>query len=555
MSKVVCDICGTAYAETADQCPICGAAKTENTRPVAEAETETTGYAYVKGGRFSQSNVRRHNSGKQELPREVEAPKEEPQQEKAEEVVAAPVVEEEMFANKPERKPRPAPAPKKKAPQGKKPQAKKPQNQKSAQQAPEDEQPSNLALIIIVVVLLLAIIGVGAYVAMSFVNANNAKKANEGTTAPSSSSSSVVNVPCTGLTIPGAPNYTISDLSQTINIEVKSQPANTTDMLNFDYDDQIIRVEKSGNQWIITPVGNGETTLTFSCGDQVASIQIVCNMPIPCTSVTIDGPARYAFTKLEESAVLNVIVNPNGTTDELTWEYGEEGIVVVAQENGQWVMRPVASGQTIVTVKCGEYSYPINVEVDLIAGFELKWTCAPYQGEYDYTLSGYGTKMLIYKAGDIVPLSDITFTSSNEEVATVKDGYVYIWKNGKATITASYGNKTSVPLTIRATNVDAPAPGEPVYIVRTNYGTSGADVTLRLGETVKLYLYLCNENGEPVEKVTEGVTFSVAEGEECISVDENGKVTTLAVIKAGTYVYVEYQGHVYKCLIRVREAA
>ena len=218
-------------------------------------------------------------------------------------------------------------------------------------------------------------------------------------------------------------------------------------------------------------------------------------------------------------------------------------------------MRPVASGQTIVTVKCGEYSYPINVEVDLTAGFVLEWSCAPYQGEYDYTLSGYGTKMLIYKAGDIVPLSDITFTSSNEEVATVKDGYVYIWKNGKATITASYGNELRIELTIRATNVVAPAPGEPVYVVRTNYGTPGADVTLRLGETVKLYLYLCNENGEPVEKVTEGVTFSVAEGEECISVDENGKVTTLAVIKAGTYVYVEYEGRVYKCLIRVREAA
>ena len=554
MSKVVCDICGTAYAETADQCPICGAAKTENTRPVAEAETETTGYAYVKGGRFSQSNVRRHNSGKQELPREVEAPKEEPQQEKAEEEIAAPVVEEEMFANKPERKPRPAPAPKKKAPQGKKPQAKKPQNQKSAQRELEDEQPSNLGLIIIVVVLLLAIIGVGVYVAMHWINANNEKKANDSTTAPSSSSSQTVTVPCTGLTISAAPIYNITDMEEYVYIGVKCQPANTTDMLNFDYDEKIICVEKSDNQWVIKPVGNGETTLTISCGDQVASILIVCDMPIPCTGVTIDGPAKYSFTKLEESAVLNVIVNPTGTTEQLTWE-SDENVVKVAQVNGQWVLTPVGTGDSLVTVRCGEYSYSINVEVDLVAGFVLEWSCAPYQGEYDYTLAGYGTKMLIYKAGDIVPLSEITFTSSNEEVATVKDGYVYIWKNGKATITASYGNKTSVPLTIRATNVVAPEPGQPAYTVRTNYSTSGADVTLRLGETVKLYLYLCDENGEPSVKVTEGVTFSVAEGEECISVDENGKVTTLAVIKTGTYVYVEYEGQVYKCLIRVREAA
>ena len=27
MSKVICDICGTAYAETASNCPICGSSR------------------------------------------------------------------------------------------------------------------------------------------------------------------------------------------------------------------------------------------------------------------------------------------------------------------------------------------------------------------------------------------------------------------------------------------------------------------------------------------------------------------------------------------------
>lgn len=536
MSKVVCDICGTAYAETADQCPICGAAKTENTRPVAEAEGEAAGYAYVKGGRFSQSNVRRQNSGKQELPRQVEERKAPRQEKRAEEIPAA-AAQEEMFEEKPQRKPRPAPAPKQHNPQRRKP----------AKEEVENEQPSNLALIVIVVVLLLAIVGVGVYIALHVINANNEKKENDSTTGPSSSSSQFVDIPCTGVSIPGATTYSITDLSQQIMIEVQCQPANTTDLLSWDYDASVVNVTKNGNQWIITPVGNGETDVTVSCGEQIASIHVVCEMSIPCQGISIEGLAEYTFTSLQESVQLNVIMNPVGTTDELIWNYDENVVSVVWNED-HWVMRPVGSGNSVVTVSCGEQSYSINVEVDLNAGFVLEWTIAPYKGEYDFTFSGYGTKVQIYKAGDIVPMSQITFHSNNEEVATVEDGYVYIWKNGRATITATYGNQT-ISMIVRATNVDVPAEGQPNYKIYTNYGTVGTDVTLRMGE--KLTLHLRDENGV---KITEGVTFYVAEGEECISVDENGKITTLAVVKAGTYVYVEYEGYVYKCLVRVYEA-
>ena len=56
MSKIICDVCGTAYPETAAVCPICGCAK-NTTTPTAAAETveegEGAGYNYVKGGRFS----------------------------------------------------------------------------------------------------------------------------------------------------------------------------------------------------------------------------------------------------------------------------------------------------------------------------------------------------------------------------------------------------------------------------------------------------------------------------------------------------------------------
>lgn len=63
MSKVICDICGTSYPETSTQCPICGCVRSADS-PVLEDDNREPGvYTYVKGGRFSKSNVRKRNQG------------------------------------------------------------------------------------------------------------------------------------------------------------------------------------------------------------------------------------------------------------------------------------------------------------------------------------------------------------------------------------------------------------------------------------------------------------------------------------------------------------
>ena len=64
MSKIICDVCGTSYAETLTQCPICGCVRSVDVRTVSESEDDelqsahTGGYNHVKGGRFSKSNVK-----------------------------------------------------------------------------------------------------------------------------------------------------------------------------------------------------------------------------------------------------------------------------------------------------------------------------------------------------------------------------------------------------------------------------------------------------------------------------------------------------------------
>ncbi len=64
MSKVICDVCGTSYPEASTQCPICGCVRPADSIAVTYNEQDAGGYNYVKGGRFSKSNVRkRANSG------------------------------------------------------------------------------------------------------------------------------------------------------------------------------------------------------------------------------------------------------------------------------------------------------------------------------------------------------------------------------------------------------------------------------------------------------------------------------------------------------------
>lgn len=62
MSKIICDICGTSYADTATQCPICGCVRPAQPQPIPENETQDSGYTYVKGGRFSKSNVKKRTN-------------------------------------------------------------------------------------------------------------------------------------------------------------------------------------------------------------------------------------------------------------------------------------------------------------------------------------------------------------------------------------------------------------------------------------------------------------------------------------------------------------
>ena len=132
MNKIICDICGTAYPETAEQCPICGSAKQTDSNSVSESvpgDSEQSAKTATKGGHFSNSNVRKRNKGRK-IP---VAPKKAPKPAKGEKA-------EKPVENK----------------------AEQPDNA-------ENNEKSNTGLLAVVWILLIAVVLVLAYIVLQFV--------------------------------------------------------------------------------------------------------------------------------------------------------------------------------------------------------------------------------------------------------------------------------------------------------------------------------------------------------------------------------------------------
>lgn len=245
MSKVICDVCGTAFAETAAQCPICGSAKTSANQTAAgdqQGSTQASGYAYVKGGRFSKSNVRKRNK-KGKTPERRSAPERQPQ---------------------------------KKGNGG-------------------NEEKANSALVAVVVVLLLAIVAVVIYIAVRIlgpsVDPGQTTKPSNGQTQPTgqTQSTTLPEVPCTALEL----SHKLIELSnpgESWLISATPTPADTTDKIVMkSANENVATVSETGN---VVAVGGGETVIIITCGSVTVECPVVCSFGNPTTPTNPVNPTN-----------------------------------------------------------------------------------------------------------------------------------------------------------------------------------------------------------------------------------------------------------------------
>lgn len=334
MSKIICDVCGTTYVETSAQCPICGSARKSVDQTGAG---EGNSYAYVRGGRFSKSNVRKRNRTGKDFSRQTAS--------------AAPV---------------------RKTAETQK--AAKPVKQREPEKQEEDTVVVNKGLIIVVVILLLAIIAVTGYIVAKFMipgsgSGNRPKPpVSTTTTAPEQEQTTAPTIPCTELTLSSATiEFTEAGNSWLLNAE--KTPANSTDEIVFtSSDENVVTVTDTG---YITAVGGGEAIITATCGNVKVQCTVVCSFAGGVTTeptdptepefvfefntkyvdeytgkhdATIDGPG-----KTWRAYKASLSVNPA----DIQWTVDDPSVCTI--ENG--IVTAVARGKTEIHATYGGVTY------------------------------------------------------------------------------------------------------------------------------------------------------------------------------------------------------
>lgn len=412
MNKIVCDVCGTSYPDTALQCPICGTAKTDANKATGGAEA---GYAYVKGGRFSKANVRKRNAGQKELPR-----------------VVAPVKQKkEAPAPKPEKKPA---APKK--------TVEKKQEQGS--------NVSNLILVIIAALLVVAIIVVCVMIVREHIGDKKNPNTSNQTSSTQTTTTVKGTVPCTELTL-ALNSHTFTMAGDSFMISVKKFPADTTDSVRFESsDEEIATVDDKG---IITAVADGTATIYVYCGDQMATFTVVCNVgvtpggdtkPTEPTPTDPPGPAvvlelnRSEFTLDGYGAYHNLydgLLDPTS----IVWTSSDEQIATVT--NGKVVA--VGNGDAVITAEYMGMTATCIVHCKNVVVTD--YSVAPDYGfGPDYTVK-VGDTIVLYlvenATGRRVQAEYLSFTVSREGIISIStEGKIQALASGTVTVTITYAD-------------------------------------------------------------------------------------------------------------------
>lgn len=222
MSKIICDICGTSYPETAQCCPICGCSRDLSAEfageglVAEEATVETVRNSSKKREIFDYDEV---NPMHNDMPSPNEAE----------------VDDDEN----------------------------------------EEEGGSNTLLVVFLVILITILLVGAGFIFFKFLLPNMRAEKIVPTTeaivteAPTTEATTEPTIPCTNLTLE-AGNATLNEIGQHFLLNVSVKPEDTTDVLTFMSEDESIATVTDDGK--ITAVAEGETVIYISCG----KVQVTC---------------------------------------------------------------------------------------------------------------------------------------------------------------------------------------------------------------------------------------------------------------------------------------
>lgn len=237
MSKIVCDICGTTYTDTEDQCPICGCARDVSVNLAEELADEEMNAAAAFAAKPAK----------------------------------APVIEEDDYDDDDDYD---------------EDEEYDDDDDDDDDEDDEDEHKSNAGLVIALVIVILALIAVSAFILVKYFLPNvvspetTAPAIVETTDAPTETTE--LRIPCESLALTSGGEIVLEEEGANWLINVMALPENTTDELTYlSSDESVVIVNSQGK---LTAVGEGTAVITITCGEQELKCTVTCDFTVETTA-------------------------------------------------------------------------------------------------------------------------------------------------------------------------------------------------------------------------------------------------------------------------------
>ena len=321
MSKIICDVCGTRYPDSSNQCPICGCINSKaGNEPVQqhfqEEMPDMPQRPAVKGGRFSKSNVRKRNQNKPVYDEPETRTKPVVKKEKAK---AKPQVEEEIFDLEDEFE--------------------------------EETNKKGGFINVLLVLVIIALLAVSAYIFLQYFMPNFFGKDpvlpnNDPTTVQTTEESTLPEVTdppvirCTQLVL-DVTDITLYQVGEVLDLGIQALPEGTTDEIMYISSNEAVATVDAKGQ--VTAVGEGSVVVSAFCGTQHLEINIVCDFDAtPSTaggnesagSSTVEAtetPTEAGEKKTVTSKTLNVRAEANAKSTLVT-TYKKGDVITIYEQ-------------------------------------------------------------------------------------------------------------------------------------------------------------------------------------------------------------------------------
>lgn len=312
----------------------------------------------------------------------------------------------------------------------------------------------------------------------------------------------------------------------TRTLSISISPRNATDKsVTWSSNNTAVATVENGTVHAVG-AGNATITVTTNDGEKTAT----CAVTVNAATVAVTGVSLNK-TNLEltegEDETLTATVSPNDATNKnVSWSTSDESVATV--NNG--TVHAVGAGNATITVttedgeKTATCAVTVNAATVHVTGVSLDKTTL------GLTDDGYDTLTATVYPSDATDKS-VTWSSSDESIATVENGTVYAVGDGSCTITVTTtdGGKTAscdVTVTVLVTGVSLDQPSLTLEVGST--GNLTATVAPD-GATNKSVSW--STSNSDVATVNNGVVTAVAEGTATITVttDDGGFTADCAV--------------------------